>query len=67
MLTDDKGLPPLLNVDIESGMIIQTEEPQMVAPNPETIFAWQIMVGLSALVFAEENCPRIIAAMFLLR
>ena len=65
MLTDDQGMPLGLDADIESGMIIQIEEPDTLAPHPETISAWHIMVGLSALVFAEENCPRIIAAMLL--
>jgi len=69
MFTDDQQTAPLLGADIESGMITQIEEQDVIVTaetqSPETVSVWHILAASSALVFAKENQPRISAAALL--
>lgn len=69
MFTDDQQMQPVLDADIESGMITQVEEQRDVViatPNTtDTVSIWHVLAASSALVFARENQPRIAAAALL--
>ena len=66
---DDQHMQPLLDANIESGMITQVEEQNdvvMAIPNTaNTVSVWHVLAASSALVFAGENQPRIAAAAML--
>ncbi|MDP3705105.1 MAG: hypothetical protein Q8R24_04245 [Legionellaceae bacterium] len=70
MFTDDvQHMQPLLDADIESGMITQIEEQDVVVTAetqyPETVSVWHILAASSALVFSKENQPGISVAALL--